>query len=319
MREASVVLPTHDRIAWLRQSLRSVLWQKDVDVEVIVVDDGSTDETGRFVRSLGDPRIVLIRHDGPQGVSAARNHGFQEAKGEWVAFLDDDDVWSPHKLSRQLEVAKTSGRTWVYTGSVNVDETLRILGGKPPPTPDEALRLIYRQNVIPGGGSNVAVHRDELERAGPFDPRLKNTEDWEMWMRFAKRSPPAYVCEPLIAYRLHPANASLDVGAVFEGIDLIERSHGIKVAHGVVHRWIGASFLRTGKRAHALRHFALAAVDGEIRGVAGDIRQALAWRVDRYLGRQPKTLPQLPNPDWTARAKEWLDEFSARFALDVAS
>jgi glycosyltransferase involved in cell wall biosynthesis len=318
VREVSVVLPTHDRIAWLRQSLRSVLWQKDVDVEVIVVDDGSTEETRRFVMSLDDPRIVLIRHDRSQGVSAARNHGAEEAKGEWVAFLDDDDVWSPHKLSRQLQVARASGRRWVYTGSVNVDETLDILGGKPPPTPEEVIRLIYRQNVIPGGGSNVAVHRDELERVGPFDPRLKNTEDWEMWMRLAKRGPPAYVCEPLIAYRLHAANASLDVGAVFEGIDLIERRHDIKVARGVVHRWIAASFLRTRQRSKALKHFALAAVDGEPRGVAADVRLALRWRVDRHLGRQPKTLPELPNPDWTARAKEWLDEFGARFALEVA-
>jgi glycosyltransferase involved in cell wall biosynthesis len=319
VREVSVILPTHDRIAWLRQSLRSVLWQKDVDLEVIVVDDGSTEETGRFIVSLGDPRIVLIRHDRSQGVSAARNHGAEEATGQWLAFLDDDDVWGPEKLSRQLQAAKATGRRWVYTGSVNVDDTLRILGGKPPPTPDEVLQLIYRQNVIPGGGSNVAVRRDELERAGPFDLRLKNTEDWEMWMRFASQGPPAYVSEPLVAYRLHAANASLDVKAVFEGIDLIERRHGIKVARGVVHRWIAASFLRTGKRANALRHFALAAVDGELRGVAGDVRLALEWRVDRYVGRQPKTLPQLPNPAWTARAKEWLDEFSARLALDAAS
>jgi glycosyltransferase involved in cell wall biosynthesis len=308
-----VVLPTHDRSAWLRQSLQSVLWQRDVDLEVVVVDDGSTDDTRGIVASLVDPRIVLIRHDRPRGVSAARNHGAEEAKGEWLAFLDDDDVWSPDKLSRQLQSALASGTTWVYGGCVNVDETLRVLGGQPPPPPEEVLRNIFRRNLIPGGGSNVLVHRDAFERAGPFDLRLKNTEDWEMWMRFAKQCPPACVPEPLIAYRLHPANASLDVEAIFEGIGLIERRHGIKVARGDVHRWIAASLLRTGQRAEAVEHFARAATHGQARGVAADTFVALGWRMDRYLGRPPRTLAQLPHAEWTGRAKEWLDEFVATF------
>jgi hypothetical protein len=167
--------------------------------------------------------------------------------------------------------------------------------------------------VIPGGGSNVLVRRDVFERAGPFDVRLKNTEDWEMWMRFAEQGPPAWVPDPLIAYRLHSANASLNVGAIFEGIRLIECRHGIKVARGDVHRWIAASFLRTGQRARALGYFARAAIHGQARGVASDVLAILERRVDRYLGRPPMTLQQLPNPEWTARAKEWLDEFATTF------
>jgi glycosyltransferase involved in cell wall biosynthesis len=308
--EASVVIPTHNRSAWLRQSLRSVLGQKNVDLQVIVVDDGSTDDTNDILTALDDPRIVLLRHDRPRGVSAARNHGAEEATGDWVAFIDDDDLWSPYKLSRQLQAARATGRTWVYTGCVNVDDTLRILGGRPPPSSEEVLQLIFRFNAIPGGGSNVAVRRDQLQRIGSFDLRLKNTEDWDMWIRLAKQGPPACVSEPLIAYRLHAANSSLDVKAIFDGIAVIERRHGVKAARGASYRWIAQSFLRIGQRAEALKYFALAAVRGQARGVAGDIRVALGWRLDRYFKRAPKTLQELPYPEWTAQAQEWIDELA---------
>jgi glycosyltransferase involved in cell wall biosynthesis len=311
--EVSVVVPTRNRSAWLRQTLQSVLWQADVELEVIVVDEGSTDDTHDVVRGLGDQRIVLLRHERPLGVSAARNHGAEVARGEWLSFIDDDDVWSPHKLSRQLQAAMATGRRWVYTGCVNVDDSLRILGGRPPPPPEEVARVIFHQNIIPGGGSNVAVHHAELERVGPFDLDLRNTEDWEMYIRLAKRGPPAWVPEPLVGYRLHAANASLDVRAIFEGIALIERRHGLKAARGAFYRWIAASFLRTGQRTKALEYLGLAATHGQARGAAADVLVALGWRLRRYLGLPPKTLQQLPHPEWTVQAERWLDE------LDVLS
>ena len=311
MIDVSVIVPTHDRGSWLCQGLRSVLRQRDVDLEVIVVDDGSTDDSARrIVETLSDHRITLLRHEGPQGVSLARNHGAEEAGGEWLAFLDDDDLWAPTKLSRQLRAARAAGCNWVYAGCVNVDPALKILGGGPPPRPEDVARSIFRSNVIPGGGSNVVMRREAYQQVGPFDRRLSNTEDWEMWIRLAKLGPPAWVAEPLIAYRIHPSQSSLDVGAILDGIRLIERRHDIKAARGESYRWIAASFLRTGRRTKAVRYWALATIRGQAPGVAQDVCAALGWRLDRYLGRPPRTLQQLPHPEWTLRARAWVDELA---------
>ena len=130
--EVSVVIPTRDRSRLLALTLRSVRWQRGVDLEVLVVDDGSTDDTAEVVAAIADPRIRLVRQPVAQGVSAARNRGIAEAGGTWVAFLDDDDLWAPDKLVRQLQAAHQTGRAWVYTGEVNVDQQLRVIDGVPP-------------------------------------------------------------------------------------------------------------------------------------------------------------------------------------------
>src|SRR5690348_694187 len=97
--DISVVIPTRNRWDLLsRSGLSAALMQEDVDVEIIVVDDGSTDETPARLAALEDPRVTVIRHDQPRGVAAARNRGIAAARGEWLAFLDDDDLWAPDKL-----------------------------------------------------------------------------------------------------------------------------------------------------------------------------------------------------------------------------
>jgi glycosyltransferase involved in cell wall biosynthesis len=301
--DATVVVPTHDRSGWLRQTLRSVLWQEDVTLEVLVIDDGSSDDTAGAVETAGDARVRVIRHDAPQGVSASRNHGAAEARGEWLAFVDDDDVWAPRKLARQLAAAEDAGRSWAYTGCVNVDAELRLVGGRPPPPPDEVARRVFRANVVPGGGSNVVVRRATFERVGPFSLDLRNTEDWEMWIRLARHGPPAWVPEPLLGYRVHAANASLDVAVVLEGVELIERRHGIEVDRGVLHRWIGESCLRSGRRAEALKHLALAAGAGQAGNVGRDLAAIARRRIRRVGGG---TDEPLASPSWTDEAEPWL-------------
>ena len=134
----SVVVPSYNRAALLQRTLRAILAQQITDLEVVVVDDGSTDETARTL-AAADPRVAVIRHQQPAGVSAARNRGIAAARGEWIAFCDDDDLWSPHKLIRQLEAAEGVGAGWAYAGDVNIDERLQILSGGPPPDPEAAV------------------------------------------------------------------------------------------------------------------------------------------------------------------------------------
>lgn len=315
MVEVSVVVPTHNRSSLLALTLQSVLWQRDVDLEVVVVDDGSTDDTAEAVAGLHDARVRIVRHATPQGVAAARNRGAAEARAEWITFLDDDDLWGPDKLARQLRAAREAGCSWAYTGAVSVDDDLKVLGGMPPPSPERIVELLPRFDAVPGGGSNVVVHRDTLARAGRFDSRLRNTEDWEMWIRLAKLGPPAWVCSPLVAKRAHGRNSSLDTRQILAGSALIERLHGGKMDRGITYRWLAESCLRTGRRAAALRYFAAAAMRGQARDVAGDFRVILRRRIRRHLfgDRRPEPV-SYRHPEWVAEARAWLDALAARAA-----
>jgi glycosyltransferase involved in cell wall biosynthesis len=269
--QVSVVVPTRNRSRLLATTLRGVLRQRAVDLEVIVVDEASNDDTAAVIAAIAEPRVRIVRHETPRGVSAARNHGAEEARGDWVAFLDDDDLWAPGKLASQLQAAVDTGRDWAYTGSVNIVGPSRVVYGGPPPPPEQVVTAILRYNAIPGGGSNVVVRRTTLRRAGPFDIRLRNTEDWEMWIRLAKMGPPAWVCSPLMAYRVHSSNSSLNVAEVVRGAQLIEQLHATTVDWGRVHRWFAESYLRAGCRQQALRQFAMAAVRGQAQGVVSDL------------------------------------------------
>jgi glycosyltransferase involved in cell wall biosynthesis len=306
MCRVSVVVPTRNRSRLLAMTLRGVLRQTGVDLEVIVVDEASTDDTPSLLSGLGDPRVRTVRHETPRGVSTARNRGVAEARGDWVAFTDDDDLWAPDKLARQLHAAKATGRDWSYTGSVNIDEGFGVVHGRPPPPPEEVVAALPRYNAIPGGGSNVVVRREALLRAGPFDTRLRNTEDWELWIRLAKVGPPAWACRPLLAYRVHGSNSSLDIAEILRGARLIEELHRTTADWGRLHRWLAESCLRSGQRRAALGQFARAALHGQARAVAGDLmliaRRRLRWRssAPRPAGRT--------DPTWIEQAASWLRE-----------
>lgn len=302
-----MVIPTHNRSHLLALTLTAVLRQREVDLEVVVVDEASTDRTPDVIAELGSGRVRVIRHPVPRGVSEARNRGIAESCGEWVAFSDDDDLWAPDKLVSQIAAARHAGRDWAYAGVVNVDDHLRVISGRPPPAPEEVSANLARYNAVPGGGSNVVVHRDLLCRTGRFDARLRNTEDWEMWIRFAKHGPPAWVPRPLVAYRIHSANSSLDVGAILQGAALIEDLHGTSVDWGRFYRWIAQACQRTGRRRDAVRHYLRAAMRGQVRPVLLDLLVLGRLRLTRALAAStPK--PRSAHDAWQAEAERWLHE-----------
>jgi glycosyltransferase involved in cell wall biosynthesis len=300
------VVPTHNRSGLLAVTLRSVLRQRDVDLEIIVVDDASTDQTAAMLAGLGDPRLRTVRHETPHGVSAARNCGAAEARGEWVAFTDDDDLWAPDKLARQLHAAEVTSRDWAYAGSVSITDGFRIVHGLPPLPPEQVVAVLRRYNAIPAGGSNVVVRRATLLQVGPFDIRLRNTEDWEMWIRLAEVGPPAWVRSPLVAYRVHSSNSSLDVDEIVRGVRLIEQLHDTTADWGRLHRWLAESFLRTGQRRAALGQFARAALDGQAENVARDLIEIARRRANRRSSApRPSANSDL---NWIDEAAGWLGE-----------
>ena len=307
--QVSVVIPTHNRAQLLALTLLSVHRQRHANLEVIVVDEASTDNTPEVVAGLHDSRIRLVRHESPQGVAMARNRGWAESTGDWLAFLDDDDLWAPDKIAAQVREANATGRDWVYVGVVNIDERNVITSVARPLPPEEVVRRLPGYDAVPGGGSNVIARRSLLESVGPFDKRHYNTEDWDMWLRLALRCPPAWVPAPLLARRIHSGNASRNIQATLAGAALIERVHGAAVDYGMLYRWFGELSLRQGNRSDAARFLALAAIRGQVRGVAKQLIGHVRARTHAHLSRhRPHGSAAPPLDDWTAAAQSWLDD-----------
>jgi glycosyltransferase involved in cell wall biosynthesis len=298
---ASVVIPTHNRCGRLRLALRSALAQRAVHLEVVIVDDGSVDGTSDMVTGLRDPRVRLVRHDVPSGESGARNRGVAEARGEWVAFLDDDDLWAPDKLARQLQALGETGCDWAYAGDVAIDERLRVRHGSPPPLPGEVMASLWRYNSVPAGASNVIVRAALLARVGPFDTGLRRTADWDMWLRLAASGPPACVRAPLVAICTHGGNMSRDMRRMFRELDVIQARHGIPVDRARHHRWAAWSAWHEGRRWRAASQYGRAALAGDTRSL-GRAVVALVRAPDTQATRVSTADP------WTTEARAWIEQ-----------
>ena len=211
------------------------------------------------------------------------------------------------KLARQLHAAATVGRDWAYTGAVNITDRGQIVMAARRSLLKEVMAALPRYNAIPGGGSNVVVRRTTWLQAGQFDTRLRNTEDWEMWIRLAKHGSPACVPRPLVAYRVHASNAGLDVVEVVRGAKLIEALHHTTLDWGLLHRWMAESCLRRGQRGAAVRHFMAAAARGQLRGAANDVAAILRRRIARHLHSVDDESGSSRDP-WIAEAAQWLNE-----------
>jgi glycosyltransferase involved in cell wall biosynthesis len=301
---ASVVIPTRDRPEMLAGAVAVALAQRDVEVEVLVVDDGSAAPVGAALPS--DGRVRLLRHEVPRGVSAARNTGIERARAPWIAFLDDDDLWAPDKLASQIGAAAAAGAAWAYAGDVTVDEDLGIVSGAPPPPPGEVVAKLTTYNSIPAGASNVVVAADALAAAGPFDPSLKTSEDWDMWIRLARCcGTPAVVPRPLVACRLHAGNALPDLAAMVEEPERLAARYGLSVDPAAALRRAAWACLRAGRRRDALRYYERAVGRGDLMS-AGRALMAVIHPAARR--GSPHGVRRRPATEWWAQAGGWLGE-----------
>jgi hypothetical protein len=217
----SVVMPAYNSARTIGQAIGSVLEQTMADLELIVVDDGSTDATAAAVAVVEDPRIRLItRVNG--GTSAARNTGIAEARGDWVAFLDADDLWLGDKLELQLTLMAAAPGCLASQGSAYlVDDDLNRLALRRCVPVDDPLLTFLRFENLPNAGSSWIVKRDLLDRIGGFDTTLPRIEDWDFSIRLARFAKPLCIDEPLALYRYHEGNRSHDIDAHVEAGRLI--------------------------------------------------------------------------------------------------
>lgn len=202
----SAVIPTHNRKDLLRRAVDSILAQTLPCREIIVVSDGSTDGTDEMMREMAarEPRVRFIPCHPPQGGNHARNEGIKAARGDWVAFLDDDDQWHPDKLRKQMELAASDpeiGLVCCGIHSVHADSGRSVLF-VPSPRPDSS-RLIFLRNCI-GSTTTVVVKKSLLERVGMFDESLPALQDYDLWIRICQHAHVAVVREACVEYNNSP-------------------------------------------------------------------------------------------------------------------
>jgi len=216
----SVIIPTYNRAQLVTKAIDSVLSQTYKDFEIIVVDDGSTDNTEEVVGSFKDSRIHYIRHKENRGGSAARNTGIKASKGEYIAFLDSDDEWLRSKLEKQLRVfykgdaklgAVGTGRVTNYPNNKSV---LKI--------PSENFGNIYKRflkgRAFPGGTPTMMIKRECFGRIGLFDELLESCQDFDLYFRIAKHYHFYVVRELLVKCTLHTfPGISLNTDAKLQG------------------------------------------------------------------------------------------------------
>jgi glycosyltransferase involved in cell wall biosynthesis len=263
--EVTIVIPTHNRWPVLRSAaLPAALSQVDVNHEVIVVDDGSRDETSTRLAEIEIPYLRVIRHERPLGVAQARNAGIFAATGEWVALLDDDDVWAPFKLRRQIDLAVSSEASWTYAASAALDEQRHFLFSLEPADPEVLASELLRWNVLWGGSSNVVVRRDVLARLSGFDQKLFQLADWDLWIRLALAERAATSDEILLGCVMHRESMlATDRRDVFREIRyLVEKHRAASDAYGVefdlalFSRWVALGHRTAGRRWQAARTYA---------------------------------------------------------------
>jgi glycosyltransferase involved in cell wall biosynthesis len=214
----SVIMPTFNRLQFLAPAVDSLFAQTFTDWELIIADDGSDTATRSYLQTLHDPpriSVVWLTHSGRPAV--ARNAALREAHGEYVAFLDSDDIWLPRKLESQIaSLRQHPARQWSYTRFALVDaagepkvETTNANSSAPSGWILEKLLQHETGIALP----SVVVSRELLERLGPFDEELVMCEDDELWLRLAARSEIDGIEEPLTLVRRHDQHSGKDVVA----------------------------------------------------------------------------------------------------------
>jgi glycosyltransferase involved in cell wall biosynthesis len=317
--EVTVVIPTRNRWRLLSTSaLPSALGQEGVEHEVIVVDEGSEDGTESELAGLDEPRLSVIRHDEPLGVAQARNAGIAAARGAWIAFLDDDDLWAPRKLRAQIDAASAGGAVFAYTAAAWLDERRRFLHALAPPPAEHLAERLLRWNEIWAGGSNVLARTDVVRRLGGFDERLFQLADWDLWLRLALAGEAAAIDDVLVGYVVQPESMLLtdrrDVFAEFRHLVDKHRETGERLGAAPdaakFVRWVAAGHLRAGRRRRAAATYARGAVATRRPGLLP--RAAFALVGPRAFGaaRAASRALRGDDPAKSADAEpEWLERY----------
>ncbi len=213
MPKVSVIMPVYNRAQLIAESIESILMQTWQDWELIVVDDGSTDATLEIVQRFADPRIVVI-HQENQGAAVARNTGLDQAQGEYVVFLDADDLYFPHALSDLVDYLDTHAEAdAVYSDGYMCDADLKPLLRLSEHRPGAFTGNILEHVVLSGSAisaiMSTMIRRATIERFGiRFDRNMPIGQDWDFWIQLARFAEFGYLDRLTCMYRIHETNTT---------------------------------------------------------------------------------------------------------------
>jgi glycosyltransferase involved in cell wall biosynthesis len=272
--EVSVIIPTYNRARMVREAVASCLGQGVEPIQIVVVDDGSTDDTAHELSRFASA-IELIELDHSGSAARTRNHGIERARGELVAFLDSDDVFLPGKLRRQIEALRQHPAAGLaYSDGVFFSERPDeprgcVLDGLPRPCGDALSELLRGNFVFP---ATALIRRRVLEQTGGFDEHIEPAEDYDLWLRIAASHDFVFVPGRVAAIRRHPGSHSSDAtvahGAAIQALDKLEElfperatvfSAALREGYARHHAAIARAHVARGEPAAALRSIAAAA------------------------------------------------------------
>jgi glycosyltransferase involved in cell wall biosynthesis len=269
MPRVSIIIPTYNRSDTISRAVRSAMEQSISDIEIIVIDDNSSDNTSDVISRFNDSRIKYVKHQTNHGGGAARNTGIKIATGDYIAFLDSDDEWHPLKLEKQIKDIEARSDTWVanYCGFNRVFQSriprirsdisdIIFFDGESEYSregDEEIITDILTMDVNIGGSSTLLVKREAVEEIGGFDEQFPRHQDWEFLIRLLKKGKLSHVNEPLVTkYESGAPSVEAEESAKqlfiakFESEIKCLESSGIDV-HNIHYQYLMRAFFREGK------------------------------------------------------------------------
>jgi glycosyltransferase involved in cell wall biosynthesis len=207
--KVSIIIPSYNSGKFLNKAIESVVSQSYRNLEIIIVNDGSIDDTEKIAKNWQekDKRIRYIRHHKNRGLGAARNTGIKNSQGEYIAFLDADDVWLPQKIEIQLKKLNELNADLIFSNwyiwEPENDTKIKAFDSDFIKDKKDLLKFFIKKNF--GNPSTALLKKSSLNIVGLFDESLKSSEDYDLWLRFCQKGMKiAFVDQPLIYYQVHP-------------------------------------------------------------------------------------------------------------------
>jgi glycosyltransferase involved in cell wall biosynthesis len=260
----SVIIPNYNYGRYLKETIDSVLAQTYPNIEIVVADDGSTDNSEEVLSNYGN-RVKWFKQQN-QGVSRARNQAVKQSNGEILAFLDSDDLWLPQKIEKQVQLFNDAEIGLVHCGFVDFDNKGNLLKEHLDGLSGWVATdlLLYQRPVVLGGGSAAIVKREAFDKVGGFDPNVSPAEDWEFYYQVARHYKIGFIEEVLMKYREHENNAHLNVkrmeralltayGKIFSA-DESDIKHLKRSCYSRIHMILAGSYYGAGQYSDFLRH-----------------------------------------------------------------
>jgi glycosyltransferase involved in cell wall biosynthesis len=296
MPKITVVIPAYNAMTYLPETLDSVLNQTFTNFEVLIINDGSTDHIASWAAEIFDTRVKLISQEN-RGLPGARNTGITHAQGDYVAFLDADDLWELTKLEKQVDCLDSKPEIGlVYTWTLLVDQQGKSTGTVTAAHVEGNVWEKLLLGDVVGSGSSAMIRRNCFETVGLFDTELSSIEDCDMWVRIAAHYPLAVIKEVLVYYRQHPSNMSRDYDRMMQNSRLkiekkfknvpFELLYLRPRAYGHAFLWLAWKIMFDGGDPGKASHFAQQAIlhYPQMRYSAKYLRLQLALKVIHLFG-----------------------------------